>query len=75
MGQPGAHGGMSEQEQQMIKMVCGPILHSFLVHHSNFNPQMQTGMESCPAKVVMSGGAGFVLGGAMGLFLSSVSIP
>jgi hypothetical protein len=34
---------------------------------------MQAGMESCPVKVVMAGGAGFVLGGAMGLFLSSVS--
>ncbi|KAI9104518.1 Tim17/Tim22/Tim23/Pmp24 family-domain-containing protein [Phlyctochytrium arcticum] len=29
-------------------------------------------MESCPAKVVLSGGAGFVLGGAFGMFMSSV---
>jgi len=30
-------------------------------------------MESCPGKTVMAGGMGFVLGGAFGLFMSSVS--
>ncbi|KAI8338937.1 mitochondrial import inner membrane translocase subunit Tim17 family protein [Chlamydoabsidia padenii] len=53
---PGPFGnnnaGMSEQEQQTIKM-------------------MQTVMESCPAKVAMAGTAGFVMGGAFGLFMSS----
>jgi hypothetical protein len=34
--------------------------------------QMQAGMESCVAKSVLAGGAGFVLGGAFGLFMSSV---
>ncbi|PGH15618.1 hypothetical protein AJ80_05483 [Polytolypa hystricis UAMH7299] len=30
-------------------------------------------MESCPVKSVMAGGMGFVLGGAFGLFMSSMS--
>ena len=30
-------------------------------------------MESCPGKTVMAGGMGFVLGGAFGLFMSSVN--
>ena len=34
--------------------------------------QMQGAMESCPFKTVMSGGMGFALGGAFGLFMSSV---
>jgi import inner membrane translocase subunit TIM22 len=29
-------------------------------------------MESCPGKVVMAGVMGFALGGAFGLFMSSV---
>ena len=33
---------------------------------------MQSAMESCPAKTVISGGMGFALGGAFGLFMSSV---
>lgn len=36
--------------------------------------QMQRVMESCPAKTVLSGGMGFVLGGAFGLFMASVSL-
>lgn len=35
--------------------------------------QMQAAMESCPAKTVIAGGMGFALGGAFGLFMSSVS--
>ena len=31
-------------------------------------------MESCPTKTVLAGGMGFVLGGAFGLFMSSVRI-
>ncbi|KAL6722139.1 Mitochondrial import inner membrane translocase subunit tim22 [Lecanora helva] len=34
---------------------------------------MQAAMESCPAKTMISGGMGFALGGAFGLFMSSVS--
>ena len=34
---------------------------------------MQAGMESCVAKSILSGGAGFALGGAFGLFMSSMS--
>ena len=30
-------------------------------------------MESCPGKTVIAGGMGFALGGAFGLFMSSVS--
>ncbi|KAI9846354.1 MAG: Mitochondrial import inner membrane translocase subunit tim22 [Sclerophora amabilis] len=30
-------------------------------------------MESCPAKTVIAGGMGFALGGAFGLFMSSMS--
>lgn len=33
---------------------------------------MQGAMESCPFKTVLSGGMGFALGGAFGLFMSSV---
>ncbi len=35
---------------------------------------MQAAMESCPAKTVIAGGMGFALGGAFGLFMSSVSM-
>lgn len=34
---------------------------------------MQSGMESCLAKSIMAGGMGFALGGAFGLFMSSMS--
>lgn len=36
--------------------------------------QMQKGMESCPVKTVISGGAGFALGGVFGLFMASVRL-
>ena len=35
--------------------------------------QIQSGMESCVVKSIMSGGAGFVIGGAFGAFMASVS--
>jgi hypothetical protein len=35
---------------------------------------MQAGMESCLTKCIMAGGMGFVLGGAFGLFMSSVCL-
>ncbi|RMZ75694.1 hypothetical protein DV738_g5346, partial [Chaetothyriales sp. CBS 135597] len=34
---------------------------------------MQAGMESCLTKSILSGGAGFVLGGAFGLFMASMA--
>ncbi|MCJ1352972.1 MAG: Mitochondrial import inner membrane translocase subunit tim22 [Icmadophila ericetorum] len=34
---------------------------------------IQAAMESCPTKTVLAGGMGFVLGGAFGLFMSSMS--
>ena len=37
--------------------------------------QMQTAMESCVGKTLMSGAMGFALGGAFGLFMSSVRNP
>lgn len=36
--------------------------------------QMQNAQETCAFKTVLSGGAGFVLGGAFGLFMASVSL-
>lgn len=36
---------------------------------------MQQVMESCPGKTVMSGVAGFALGGVFGLFMASVRPP
>jgi len=33
---------------------------------------MQGAMESCAGKTVLSGGMGFIMGGAFGLFMSSV---
>ncbi len=32
-------------------------------------------MESCVVKSIMAGGMGFALGGAFGLFISSVRLP
>ncbi|MCJ1419434.1 Mitochondrial import inner membrane translocase subunit tim22 [Xylographa parallela] len=53
-GMQGDTGGMSPQEQMMVKTIQGV-------------------MESCPGKTVMAGCMGFVLGGAFGLFMSSMS--
>jgi len=39
---------------------------------NSYELQMQTVMESCPGKTVMSGVAGFALGGVFGLFMASV---
>ncbi|KAL9610052.1 MAG: hypothetical protein Q9167_005213 [Letrouitia subvulpina] len=35
---------------------------------------MQAGMDTCVAKSAIAGGMGFVLGGAFGLFMSSVRL-
>lgn len=50
----GDTGGMSEQEQMMVKTI-------------------QTVTESCAGKTVMAGAMGLMLGGAIGLFMSSMS--
>lgn len=39
---------------------------------TNSELKMQAGMESCLTKSIMAGGMGFALGGAFGLFMSSV---
>jgi hypothetical protein len=36
--------------------------------------QLTNAMESCYAKTVMSGGAGFALGGLFGMFMASVGL-
>jgi hypothetical protein len=57
MGMPGGGGGNAGASDQDQVMI----------------KMMQTGMESCLAKSVMAGGMGFALGGAFGLFMSSMS--
>ncbi|GAB7351102.1 hypothetical protein MBLNU459_g1567t1 [Dothideomycetes sp. NU459] len=52
----GQSAGLSEQQMQEQKMI----------------KYMQAAMESCPAKTVISGTMGFGLGGAFGLFMSSM---
>lgn len=52
----GPSPGASLEEQQQQQMI----------------KLMQTTMESCPAKTVMSGGMGFALGGVFGLFMASM---
>jgi hypothetical protein len=62
-----------EQEQQMINYVR--------LNHTNHppslanNPTQWKGIsESCPFKMVLAGGMGFAMGGAFGLFMSSVRL-
>jgi hypothetical protein len=87
MGGAAGNGGMSEQEMAMVKMVResisagqerAPCLGGAACYRwtrlTRLLQQMQAGMESCVAKTVMAGGAGFVLGGAFGLFMSSVGL-
>lgn len=74
-GVPGGSSvGLSQQqlqEQQMVKLVRSPPTIPLKQDNTN-NGQMQTAMESCIGKSIMSGAAGFALGGAFGLFMSSV---
>ncbi|KAI9807179.1 MAG: Mitochondrial import inner membrane translocase subunit tim22 [Sarcosagium campestre] len=60
-GRPGTDvsgaDSMSAEDRQQQMMIKG----------------MQAMMESCPAKTVMAGGMGFALGGAFGLFMSSMN--
>lgn len=66
-------GGLSEQEQKYVKIVwLFPIPESR--SHSLIGSQVQSGMESCLVKSIMAGGMGFALGGAFGLFMSSVRV-
>lgn len=73
----GEMAGMSAQEQNMVKHVRkkdrGRII--LAANVTADCSQMQAAMESCPAKTVIAGGMGFALGGAFGLFMSSVSLP
>ncbi|KAL8680060.1 MAG: hypothetical protein Q9186_003699 [Xanthomendoza sp. 1 TL-2023] len=67
--------GMSEQEQQMVKAVRNilalpPVS---VVTDLLFVMQMQMAMDSCAGKTVAAGVVGFALGGAFGLFMSSMS--
>ena len=63
--------GMSEQEQAIVK---GVSFHPSLpdqVANATVS-KMNAAMESCAGKTVVSGGVGFLLGGAFGLFMASV---
>ena len=72
-GSSSSTAGMSDQEAAMVKAVS---LHACLrrnpIQNADLDGKMQSAMESCPAKSVISGGMGFALGGAFGLFMSSV---
>lgn len=59
------------QEQAIIKMVRA-INNSRLCEAMLTKPQMTGAAESCAGKTAMSGVMGFALGGAFGLFMSSV---
>lgn len=62
-------------EQKMVRFVS---LASDTLVYVRAEPfltlQTVAAMESCPVKTAMAGGAGFALGGAFGLFMSSVSL-
>lgn len=70
----GASGtaGMSEQEQMIVKGVSPIHFHRANISLIEALIQMTAAMESCAGKTVVSGGMGFVLGGMIGLFMSSV---
>lgn len=63
--------GMNEQEQAMVKTVS-PV--GAVNTDQRLTEQMQSAMESCPVKTVMSGTMGFGLGGVFGLFMASVRL-
>lgn len=71
--------GMSDQEAKMVKAVRFPLQiqedEHFLARTRSLRDQMQAAMESCVAKTAISGVMGFALGGAFGLFMSSVCKP
>lgn len=65
--------GMSDQETAMVKAVSTLLRYIFVYSVADsLRSQMQGAMESCPFKTALSGGMGFALGGAFGLFMSSV---
>jgi len=57
LGGRGANENMTAEDLQQQKMI----------------KLMQSSMESCPFKTVLSGGAGFAFGGVFGLFMASMS--
>ena len=75
LGGGGDAEGMSSQEQVMVKTVRRTIrCPRSLIERAltGYHEQMQAAMESCPAKTVIAGGVSFAMGGAFGLFMSSV---
>src|SRR5579859_5435934 len=50
------------------------LIHPLAETFTDLGGQMQAGMESCLTKSIMAGGMGFALGGAFGLFMSSVRL-
>lgn len=75
-GPGGDLAGMTEQEQMIVKSVreC-PISFETIFFDVLSDLQMHVAMESCAGKTVMSGVMGFAIGGAFGLFMSSVCLP
>ena len=72
-GGGGATAGMSEQEQAMVKGVSLRPNYGLYKDLADLRSlQMHAAMESCAGKTVISGGMGFLFGGAFGLFMSSV---
>lgn len=70
----GGGGGLSAEDRQqkaIIKNVRTLGAREAAADRTNLH-QMQAAMESCPAKTVLAGTMGFALGGAFGLFMSSV---
>src|ERR1700760_3637355 len=69
----GSGGALSQadQEQQMINYVS--LRHPIIIPVPQLTIKQWKGIsESCPFKMVLSGGMGFAMGGAFGLFMSSV---
>lgn len=62
MAFPGGYAGLPGQQE-----AGGPS-----EQEQKIAKYVQSGMESCLAKSIMAGGAGFALGGVFGLFMASV---
>jgi hypothetical protein len=72
-GPSGMSTSQADQEQQALQYVCIPTLR--MITRTNTSPQWKGVSESCPFKMVLSGGMGFAMGGLFGLFMSSVRLP
>lgn len=70
---PGAPPGFDPNDPN-VKWVCCPSFatKSGLLADGETTWQLTNAMESCYAKTVMSGVAGFALGGLFGMFMASV---